>query len=87
MARWYLVMALREMVCEDGRWMELVEDRVQWQALLLAVLNLQIYFRKVHYHQAPQGNKLRCGWNWFRIVTDGEAGYGTSDAELSVSAP
>jgi hypothetical protein len=27
---------------EDGRWMELAEDRVQWQALLLAVLNLLV---------------------------------------------
>jgi len=33
-------MDLREICCEDGRWMELAQDRVQWQALLLAVLNL-----------------------------------------------
>jgi len=32
----------REIVCEDGRWMELAQDRVQWQALVLAVLNLLV---------------------------------------------
>jgi hypothetical protein len=35
-------MDLREIYCEDGRWMELAQDRVQWQALVLAVLNLRI---------------------------------------------
>jgi len=32
-------MDLREMGCEDRRWMELAQDRVQWQALVLTVLN------------------------------------------------
>jgi hypothetical protein len=32
-------MDLREMGCEDGRWMELAQDRVQWQALILMMLN------------------------------------------------
>ena len=32
-------MDLMEIGCEDGRWMELAEDRVQWWALVLAVLN------------------------------------------------
>jgi hypothetical protein len=31
---------LREIGCEDGKWMELAQDGVQWQALVLAVLNL-----------------------------------------------
>ena len=35
-------MDLREIGCEDGRWMELAQDRVQWQALVLAVLNLLV---------------------------------------------
>jgi hypothetical protein len=34
-------MDLMELSCEDGRWMELVQDRVQWRALVLAVLSLQ----------------------------------------------
>jgi hypothetical protein len=35
-------MDLREIGCEDGRWMELAQDRVQWWALVLAVLNLRV---------------------------------------------
>jgi hypothetical protein len=35
-------MNLVEVGCEDGRWMELAQDCVQWRALLLAVLNLQV---------------------------------------------
>jgi hypothetical protein len=35
-------MDLREMGCEEERWMELAQDRVQWRALVLAVLNLRI---------------------------------------------
>ena len=27
---------------QDGRWMELAQDRVQWQALVLAALNLLV---------------------------------------------
>jgi hypothetical protein len=38
---------LREMGCENGRWMELAQDRVQWQALVLAVLNLQVQLQGV----------------------------------------
>jgi hypothetical protein len=33
---------LRERDCEDGRWMELAQDRVQRRALVLAVLSLWI---------------------------------------------
>jgi hypothetical protein len=35
-------MDLREMGYEDGRWMELAQNRVQWRALILAVLNLRV---------------------------------------------
>jgi hypothetical protein len=35
-------MDLGETCFEDGRWMELAQDRVQWQALVLAVLNLLV---------------------------------------------
>jgi len=34
------VIPFREIDCEDGKWMELAQDRVQWWALVLAVLNL-----------------------------------------------
>jgi hypothetical protein len=33
---------LREIDCEDGRWIELAQDRVQWWAFVLAVLNLRV---------------------------------------------
>jgi hypothetical protein len=35
-------LGLREIGCEDGRWMELAQDRVQWRAFVLAVLNLRV---------------------------------------------
>jgi len=33
-------MGLSEICCEYGRWIELGQDRVQWHALVLAVLQL-----------------------------------------------
>jgi hypothetical protein len=33
---------LQELSCEDGKWMELPQDRVQWRALALVVLNLRV---------------------------------------------
>jgi hypothetical protein len=33
---------LRDISCEDVRWMELAQDRVQWRVLVLAVLNLRV---------------------------------------------
>jgi len=39
-------MDLMEIGCEDGRWMELGEDRVQWWALVLAVLNRCVLLRE-----------------------------------------
>jgi hypothetical protein len=35
--RWILT----GIVCEDGRWMELVQNRVLWTALILASLDLR----------------------------------------------
>jgi hypothetical protein len=35
-------MVLRELGCEDGRWMELAQDRVHWRALVLPVLNVRV---------------------------------------------
>ena len=33
-------MDLTEIDCQDGRWIELAQDRGQWRAFVLAVLNL-----------------------------------------------
>jgi hypothetical protein len=35
-------LCLTQVGCEDGRWMELAQDCVQWWALVLVVLNIQI---------------------------------------------
>jgi hypothetical protein len=35
-------MGLREIGCEDGRWMELAHNHIQLRSLVLAVLNLQV---------------------------------------------
>ena len=35
-------MDFKEIGCVDERWMELAQDRVQWQALVLAVLNFVV---------------------------------------------
>jgi hypothetical protein len=35
-------MDLKEIGCEDVRWMELAQDLVQWRVLVLAVLNLRV---------------------------------------------
>jgi len=40
-------MDLREIGCEDGSWMELAQDRVQWWNLLFAVLNLLVLLPNV----------------------------------------
>jgi hypothetical protein len=36
-----------EVVSEDGRWMELAQDRVQWRALLLPVMNIWVLLLKL----------------------------------------
>jgi len=35
-------MDLMEVNCEDGRWMQLTRDCIQWPALILAVLSLSV---------------------------------------------
>jgi hypothetical protein len=40
-----LSVVLGEIGCDGGRWIELAQDRVQWQALVLAVLNLRLVTR------------------------------------------
>jgi hypothetical protein len=34
--------SVQEVSCEDGRWMELAQDRVQWRTVVLAALNLRV---------------------------------------------
>ena len=35
-------MDLMEVICESGRWIELAQGRVQWQAVVLALLNHRV---------------------------------------------
>jgi hypothetical protein len=64
------------MGCEDGRWMELARDRVQWRALVLAVLNLRVLLPEsyllyiyilliyiiYHYHSFVMHDKATYMW-------------------------
>jgi hypothetical protein len=47
------------MGCEDGRWMELAQDRVQWRALVLAVLNLHVLLPEGCLNRFPREVMLR----------------------------
>ena len=40
-------MDLREVGGEDARWVDLAQDRVQWRALVLSVLNLRALATRV----------------------------------------
>jgi len=42
-----LRLMLGEKVCEDVRWMEPAQDSVQWQALVLVVLNLWVVTKEL----------------------------------------
>ena len=35
-------MDLREVVCNPGEWIDLIEDRDQWRAYIRAVMNLRV---------------------------------------------
>ena len=67
-------MYLREISCEDGSWMELVQDCVQWQALVLAVLKLLVLLADsrlvswlLTWTLQKEAVRMGGGWNWFRI--------------------
>jgi uncharacterized protein YraI len=40
-SRWRWGNYIMEVACEDGTWMELAQNRVQWWVLVLAVLNIR----------------------------------------------
>jgi len=41
------MMHRRDIGCEDGRWMELAQDCVQWWALLLDILNFLVLLSEI----------------------------------------
>jgi hypothetical protein len=55
-------MDLRGLGCEDGRWMELAQDHVQWRALVLAVFNLRVLLpnRQCSEEQRGKQSVLMC---------------------------
>jgi hypothetical protein len=52
-----VVIARSEAGSEDGKWVELAQDRVQWRALELAVMNLRVLLpHKVKSKAVPMLN-------------------------------
>jgi hypothetical protein len=43
-----LEMNLWQTGCEDGSWIKLAKDHVQWQAFVLAVLNIQVLVQELY---------------------------------------
>jgi hypothetical protein len=60
-------------------YMELAQDRVQWQAFLLAMLNLRVLLPESYLISKKNlreiGSEDGSGWNWLRIVTNGRLWY------------
>jgi hypothetical protein len=64
-------MDLRELGCEDGRWMELAQDRVQWWALVLAVLNLRVLLPERELISKMDLRELGCeDGRWMELAQD-----------------
>jgi hypothetical protein len=42
-------MDLRKVACEEGRWMKMVQDRVEWRTSILATLEFWVLLTIVHY--------------------------------------
>jgi hypothetical protein len=51
-------MDFRETGYEDGRWMELAKDRVQWQALVLAFC-----YQRINFSRGRDSLIERCRYN------------------------
>ena len=64
-------MDLREIDCEDGRWIELAQDRVQWQALVLAVLNLLVLLPESELISKMDLREIGCeDGRWIELAQD-----------------
>jgi hypothetical protein len=51
---------LTEINFEDGRWMEVVHERVLWQALVLAVLTFEVCYHSVGISSLTPGSTKYC---------------------------
>jgi hypothetical protein len=63
---------LREMGCEDGRWMELAQDRIQSWALVLAVLNLGFCYHSLSQPRIPNFLKWQYGSSQPAVMSQAE---------------
>jgi hypothetical protein len=64
-------MDLRKIGCEDGRWMELTQDRVQWRALVSAVLNLGVLLPESQLISKMDHRKIGCeDGRWIELAQD-----------------
>jgi uncharacterized integral membrane protein len=62
-------MGLREISFEDGSWMELAQDRVQWQALVLAVLKFLVLLLELVIKMDLRETGCEDGW-WMDLAQD-----------------
>ena len=57
--------------CKDGRWIELVQRRAQWQALILSALNLWVLLTENQLISNMDLKKTGCeGGRWMELVQD-----------------
>jgi hypothetical protein len=64
-------MDLREIGYEDGKWMELAQDRVKWLALVLSVLNLRVLLLAGYLISKMDLREVACeGGKWMELVQD-----------------
>jgi hypothetical protein len=68
-------MDLGEMGCDYVRWIELAQDRVQWRALVSAVLNLRVLLPENLLISNMDLMEMGGGLNWLRIVSSGGLWY------------
>jgi hypothetical protein len=64
-------MDLRKMGCEEGRWMELAQDHVQWRALVLPVSNVRILPPESQLISKMDRRKMGCeDGKWMELSQD-----------------
>jgi hypothetical protein len=64
-------MNLRKSFCDDGRWMGLAQDRVQWRALVLAVLKLRVLLPERKLISKMDLRKIGCeDGRWMELAQD-----------------
>jgi len=60
-----------EIECEDGRWVELAHNHVQWWALVLAVLNLCVLLPEGYLIGKMDLMEIGCeGGRWMELGED-----------------